>query len=133
MQMEKATGAYSNPLTYGNNSLMSGYISKKNYEKMKNSSGIGVANLGKGKVIGFTENVAFRAFWFGTNKLLMNAVFYGPLLSRTAGGRLHFIHVIFTPMLFVSTWGFNLLIIEANKNNISFLSFLHFTCVSGTT
>ncbi len=82
--MEKAAGVYSNPITYGSNSLMSGYISKKNYEKMKNSSGIGVADLGKGKVIGFTENVAFRAFWFGTNKLLMNAIFYGPLLSRTA-------------------------------------------------
>ena len=82
--MEKATGVYSNPMTYGNNSLMSGYISKKNYEKMKNSSGIGITNLGKGKVIGFTENVAFRAFWFGTNKLLMNAIFFGPLLSRTA-------------------------------------------------
>ena len=79
--MEKSKGVYSNPMTYENNPLMSGYISKKNYEKMKNSSAIGIASLGRGKVIGFTENVAFRAFWFGTNKLLMNAIYFGPMLS----------------------------------------------------
>ncbi len=81
--MEKSTGVYSNPITYGNNPLMSGYISKKNYEKMKNASAVGVTVLGRGRVIGFTENLAFRAFWFGTNKMLMNAIFYGPLLSSS--------------------------------------------------
>lgn len=79
--MEKASGAYSNSIAYGNNPLMSGYISKKNYEKMKNTSAIGVATLGRGRVIGFTENLAFRAFWFGTNKIFMNAIYYGPMLS----------------------------------------------------
>lgn len=79
--MEKANNAYANPITYGNNPLMSGYISDDNYEKMKNASAIGVASLGRGKVIGFTENLAFRAFWYGPNKLLMNAIFYGPMLS----------------------------------------------------
>ncbi len=82
--MDKAKGVYSNPLTYGPAPLMAGYISKRNYEKMKNSSGIGITALGKGRVIGFTENLAFRAFWFGTNKILMNAIFYGPLLSSAA-------------------------------------------------
>ncbi|MEQ8301940.1 MAG: M14 family zinc carboxypeptidase [Cyclobacteriaceae bacterium] len=82
--MDKAKGVYSNPLTYGPAPLMAGYISKRNYEKMKNSSGIGITALGKGRVIGFTENLAFRAFWFGTNKILMNAIFYGPLLSNAA-------------------------------------------------
>lgn len=82
--MEKANGAYSNPMAYGNSPLISGYISKKNYEKMKNSSAIGVASLGRGHVIGFTENIALRAFWFGTNKLLMNAIYFGPMLNGTA-------------------------------------------------
>ena len=79
--MEKAKGAYANPLTYGNTPLMSGYISKPNYEKMKNTSGVGISVLGKGRVIGFTENLAFRSFWFGPNKMVMNAIFYGGLLS----------------------------------------------------
>jgi hypothetical protein len=40
--------------------------------------------MGKGRVVGFTENLAFRAFWFGTNKMLMNAIFYGPLINETS-------------------------------------------------
>ena len=79
--MEKAKGAYANPLTYGSAPLLTGYISKVNYPKMKNTSGIGVSVLGRGRVIGFTEDVAFRAFWFGTNKMLMNAVYYGGFIS----------------------------------------------------
>ncbi len=82
--MENAKGAFSNPLTYGNAPLLSGYISTQNYPKIKNSSGIGISSSGQGKVIGFTENLAFRAFWYGTNKMLMNAIFYGPIISGAA-------------------------------------------------
>jgi len=28
-------------------------------------------------VLYFTDNTNFRAFWYGTNKLMMNAVFFG--------------------------------------------------------
>jgi hypothetical protein len=83
--MEKANKPYANPLTFGNAPLLSGYISKTNYDKLKNSSCIGVSALGRGRVIGFTENVTFRAFWYGSNKLLMNAIFYGSFISAEAG------------------------------------------------
>ena len=83
--MEKAKGAYANPMTYGNAPLLSGYIRKGNYEKLKNTSALGVSVLGRGRVIGFTEAVTFRAFWYGTNKLLMNAIFYGPFLNAESG------------------------------------------------
>jgi hypothetical protein len=38
--------------------------------------------MGRGRIIGFTENLAFRAFWFGTNKIIANAIFYGPLIHQ---------------------------------------------------
>jgi hypothetical protein len=79
--LERGKGAYSNPLTYGSAPLMSGYISRPNYEKLKNTSIIGVSTLGRGRVIGFTEGMTFRAFWYGTNKMLMNAIFYGASLN----------------------------------------------------
>ena len=82
--MEKAKGDYSNPLTYGDNPLLSGYITTLNLDKLKNSSVFGTNDLGRGRVIGFTENMAFRAFWFGTNKMLMNAIFYGSMVSSQA-------------------------------------------------
>jgi len=82
--IQKATGAYSNPLTYGASPLLSGYITKPNLDKLKNSSVMGTAAIGSGRVIGFTENMAFRAFWFGTNKILLNAIFLGPMISSQA-------------------------------------------------
>lgn len=85
--LEKGKGAYSNPLVYGSNPLLSGYIQKPNYEKMKNTAVIGVSNVGRGKVIGFTEGMTFRAFWYGTSKMLMNAVYYGGSLSNEVGSR----------------------------------------------
>ena len=36
-----------------------------------------VQKMGMGRVIVFTDNTNFRAFWYGTNKLLMNAIFFG--------------------------------------------------------
>ena len=82
--MEKAKGPYANPLVYGSSPLISGYMSKRNYPKFKNTSGIGISAMGRGRVIGFTEDLAFRAYWLGTNKMLMNAVYFGGFLSSEA-------------------------------------------------
>ncbi|HEY0741694.1 MAG TPA: M14 family metallopeptidase [Chryseosolibacter sp.] len=82
--MQKAAGAYSNPIVMTSNPLLSGYISKANLAKTKDASVVGVTAMGRGRVIGFTENMAFRAFWFGTNRLLMNAIFYGPLINEAS-------------------------------------------------
>lgn len=82
--IQKASGSYSNPLVYGNNPLISGYITKPNLDKLKNSSVLGTVAMGRGRVIGFTDNMAFRAFWFGTNKMLANAIFFGPMISGEA-------------------------------------------------
>jgi hypothetical protein len=83
--LEKSKGAYSNPLVYGNTPLLSGYISKPNYDKMKNTSVLGYSALGRGRVIGFAEGMTFRAFWYGTNKMLMNAIYYGANLNSEGG------------------------------------------------
>ena len=82
--MEKAKGAYSNPIVYVAAPLMSGYISKENYAMAKQSSVAGVSVVGQGRVIGFTDNLCFRAFWLGTNKILMNAIYYGPSINPSA-------------------------------------------------
>jgi hypothetical protein len=82
--MEQSRNAYANPIVYTSAPLISGYISKENYAKVKEASVVGVSALGRGRVIGFTEGLAFRAFWFGTNKLLMNAIYYGPFISEAS-------------------------------------------------
>jgi hypothetical protein len=74
------TLGYNNPLKYSKNPLISGYISKENLQSMKNSRPFAVYNLRKGKVTVFTDNTNFRAFWHGTNKLMMNAIFFSNLM-----------------------------------------------------
>lgn len=65
------------PLKYTDNALLSGYISSSNLTTLNNSASILVGGYGRGRVIGFVDNTNFRAFWYGTNKLFANAVFFG--------------------------------------------------------
>lgn len=82
--MENSKNPYGNPLVYTSNPLLSGYISKANYARLKNSSVAGFSASGRGRVIGFTDNLAFRAFWLGTNRLFTNALYFGHLLNEAA-------------------------------------------------
>ncbi len=75
-----SSGTYKNPLQYTKNPLMSGYISKENLKQLSGSLPFKTANMGRGKVIVFTDNTNFRAFWYGTNKLMMNAIFFGKFM-----------------------------------------------------
>lgn len=68
--------SYNNPIQYTQNPLLSGYISEENLELIKGTVPLKIEQLGQGRIIGFTDNTNFRAFWYGTNKLLMNALFF---------------------------------------------------------
>lgn len=83
--MERSKNAFGNPGVFTANPLLSGYITKGSLDKLKDASFTGSSSIGQGRVIGFTENLAFRAFWFGSNKMLMNAIFYGHTISAGAG------------------------------------------------
>jgi hypothetical protein len=60
--------------------LMSGYLSERNKQILGNTPYCLVTPMGRGSIISFTADPNFRAFWYGTNKLFMNALFYGELL-----------------------------------------------------
>ncbi|KAB8153660.1 zinc carboxypeptidase [Kordia sp. TARA_039_SRF] len=72
--------SYNNPIQYTNSPLLSGYISEENLEHLKNSVPFQTSRMGGGRVIAFTDNTNFRAFWYGTNKLLMNAIFFSGMM-----------------------------------------------------
>jgi hypothetical protein len=68
--------SYNNPIQYTEDPLLSGYISKPNLDSLAGTVPFKVGRLKKGKVVVFTDNTNFRAFWYGTNKLMMNAIFF---------------------------------------------------------
>ncbi|WP_296637483.1 M14 family zinc carboxypeptidase [Polaribacter sp.] len=77
MFMKADKDSYNNPIQYTSKPLLSGYISKENAAIIPNTVPFKVNRFGRGRVIVFTDNTNFRAFWFGTNKLLMNTIFFG--------------------------------------------------------
>ena len=72
--------SYNNPIVYTDTPLSSGYISPINLEALKGTRPFVHNSSGRGDVIVFTDNTNFRAFWYGTNKLLMNAIFFGGIM-----------------------------------------------------
>lgn len=79
--MEYSKNSYATPITYTNQPLLSGYISSENLEKLKNTAVVNVSVFGAGKIISFTDNPNFRAFWYGTNKLFLNSLFFVDIIN----------------------------------------------------
>ncbi len=76
MFMEADKQSYNNPIQYTKTPLLSGYISKQNLDSLALTVPFKSNRLGRGNVLVFTDNTNFRAFWYGTNKLMMNAIFF---------------------------------------------------------
>ncbi|MBT8274021.1 MAG: zinc carboxypeptidase, partial [Bacteroidia bacterium] len=74
--MKPDKNSYNNPIKYTKDPILSGYISKPNLDSLSLTVPLQIKGLGRGSIVAFTDNTNFRAFWYGTNKLLMNAIFF---------------------------------------------------------
>ena len=72
--------SYNNPIQYTSNPLLAGYISKENLAVLKKTVPFKTIQYGKGRIIIMTDNTNFRAFWYGTNRILTNAIFLSDLM-----------------------------------------------------
>tara|TARA_B100001109_G_scaffold67982_1_gene55412 strand:+ start:323 stop:2836 length:2514 start_codon:yes stop_codon:yes gene_type:complete len=78
--MTKDRQSFNNPILYTNDPLISGYISEENLSLLKKSSPFKLVRRGKGKILLMTDNTNFRAFWFGTNRILLNMLFHSNIM-----------------------------------------------------
>ncbi|MDT0595144.1 M14 metallopeptidase family protein [Glaciecola petra] len=65
---------------YTEKPLLAGYSADEMQDLIKETTAIVVTPLQRGHVIGFVDNVHFRGYWDGTNKLTANALYLSPLL-----------------------------------------------------
>jgi hypothetical protein len=72
---------YSEPVKFTEEPFLSGFVSDKNLDQIKNAPVVSVQNIGRGKIICYHENMTFRGIWLGTNKLLANGVFFGNVIQ----------------------------------------------------
>ena len=80
--MNPSSNAYSSPVVYTDSPLLSGYMSEENRSLVANSAGLVVDERGQGAVVLSLDSPTFRAFWWGTQRLLVNGIFFGDLLEE---------------------------------------------------
>lgn len=78
---EVAKNPYATPIRYTEDPLLSGYVHKDEQKRLSKSAAAVVSATGRGKVICLSDNPNFRAFWYGTNKIFANAIFFGQIIS----------------------------------------------------
>ncbi|MGD8325852.1 MAG: M14 family zinc carboxypeptidase [Sphingomonadales bacterium] len=67
---------YATVAAYGEDPLISGYASEEDQRLMAGTPAIIAERFHAGSVILFADNPAFRGYWYGTNKLVLNAIFF---------------------------------------------------------
>lgn len=69
---------YATVAAYTSKPHIDGYISPKNMKDfIPASASLVVSQMGKGRAILFADNPNFRGSWYGTNRLFLNALFFG--------------------------------------------------------
>ena len=79
--LEPAKNPYATPALFDDTPLLAGYVHARQKPLVANSAAIVISAAGRGRAICFAGNPNFRAFWYGTNRLFANAIYFGNLIS----------------------------------------------------
>jgi len=71
---------YSTVAAYTDDPLLDGYIHPDKLEQLPGMPSLLVSRMGRGRAILFIDNPNFRGFWYGTNRLFFNGLFFGGLV-----------------------------------------------------
>ncbi|MBC6993933.1 M14 family zinc carboxypeptidase [Neolewinella lacunae] len=74
---EPSSNAYASPLMYREKALLSGYSPRGFEQQLSNTAAVVVSGIGGGRTISFADNPNFRGHWYGTNRVFLNAIFFG--------------------------------------------------------
>ncbi len=76
---------YAVPAQYADSPLLTGYASQRRQEEIAGTPAIIAERRGRGSVILMADNPVFRGTYPGSEKLLMNAIFFSGLIDRPRG------------------------------------------------
>jgi hypothetical protein len=68
---------YSTVSRYTPAPYISGYVAAVNIKRIANTAAILVSQEGAGKIISFADDPTYRSYWQGTDRLFLNAIFFG--------------------------------------------------------
>lgn len=79
--MRKPVKPFVTAIRYQQNPLLAGYTSDE-LESLLSETAMAVAHKkGKGRVVAFTDNLSFRGYWWGTRRLLTNAIYLSQFID----------------------------------------------------
>ena len=79
---QKSASPYNTVAQYTADPIVGGYVHSTTLSKLRSAPSILVGSEGAGRVVLFADEPNFRGTWYGTNKLFLNAIFYGGLITN---------------------------------------------------
>ncbi len=87
--LEPSRNPYSSPAVFPgperDAGQLAGYLSKRNVQRLAGTASATVQGAGSGRVVMLADNPNFRAYWYGSNRLFLNALLLGELLYEPSG------------------------------------------------
>ncbi len=81
--LEPSDNPYSTPVRYAREPLMAGFIGEDRLAAFAGQPAVIAEKHGKGLVVRFANTPLFRGFWRGTEKLYINALYFGQVVETT--------------------------------------------------
>ncbi len=81
--LEASSNPYENPIVFTDKPLLAGYASPENLKKLAGSAAVVTTRMGRGSIIRIGCDPSFRGFWYGTDRLLLNALFFSSAIEET--------------------------------------------------
>jgi hypothetical protein len=82
-ELTPSDNAYSTPVRYTRSPLMAGFIGEERLEAIRNQPAVIAEKEGNGLVVRFANTPLFRGFWRGSERLFINALYFGQVIEST--------------------------------------------------
>jgi len=82
--MEPTKNPWATVIVYDEKPAFSGFVSAENEEELAGTAALIAERAAAGAIILFADNPNFRGYWYGTNKLFLNALFFSKSFDAPA-------------------------------------------------
>ncbi|MBT8039843.1 MAG: hypothetical protein KJN78_06360, partial [Gammaproteobacteria bacterium] len=79
--MEPTKNPWATVIAYDKSPAYSGFVSEENEQALAETAALIAERSGAGSIILFADNPNFRGYWYGTNKLFLNAIFFSKVFA----------------------------------------------------
>jgi hypothetical protein len=82
--LEPTDNPFGTVIAYTDDPVYSGFVSDENSAALAGTPSLIAERSGDGSIILFADNPNFRGYWYGTNKLFLNAIFFSKVFEAPA-------------------------------------------------